>query len=172
MRDEEMGSRPLRAASGRRVLIPRAEFERVLRGQAGFGMQTVREPLRATSQKTSKRPCEQSPLPSIAAVYAEATGHSLAVIGKQRRPFSASDVPMLEELLDKMPEVRLLVIDSIAQLLGDLNTSKDNEVRTALQSLKELAERHNTAVVCVVHLRKTEAERAIYRGLVVAPEKH
>jgi hypothetical protein len=70
---------------------------------------------------------------------------------------------MLDDKLDEMPDVRLLVIDPIAQLLGDVNTGKDNEVRAALQPLKELAERRNIAVVCVVHLRKAEAERTLYR---------
>lgn len=102
---------------------------------------------------------------------AEATGCDLARLAViegvneagQPQPFGAHHIPMLDEQLGRMRDVRLLVIDPIAQLLGDVNTGKDNEVRAALQPLKELAERWNIAVVCVVHLRKAEAERTLYR---------
>jgi archaellum biogenesis ATPase FlaH len=78
-------------------------------------------------------------------------------------PFTAHHVNLLDGALERMPDVRLLVIDPIAQLLGRANTTQDNEVRIALQPLKELAERRNIAVVCIVHLRKAAAENAMYR---------
>lgn len=102
---------------------------------------------------------------------AELTGCDLALLAviegviECDRPttFGAHHIPVLDAQLEQMPDVRLVVIDPIAQMLGDVNTSKDNEVRTALQPLKEMAERRHIAVVCVVHLRKADAERTMYR---------
>jgi hypothetical protein len=78
-------------------------------------------------------------------------------------PFRLGDLKLVDEWLTLHPEVEMVIIDPIAALLADVDAHKDTEVRSALQPLAELAERHRVAVVVVMHLRKSEAQRAIYR---------
>ena len=56
-----------------------------------------------------------------------------------------------------------LVIDPIQALLGGVDSHKDAETRAALQCLVALAERTGIAVMVVMHLRKAEAQKALYR---------
>jgi len=80
------------------------------------------------------------------------------------RPFHASDIHKLDDVLDAVPNIQLLIVDPVASLIGGrTDTSRDNEVRDALQPLVALAERRRVAVVGIMHLRKSEAQRAIYR---------
>jgi hypothetical protein len=46
---------------------------------------------------------------------------------------------------------------------GDVDTARDNQVRDALTPLAALAQRRRVAVVGVLHLRKADAERVLYR---------
>jgi archaellum biogenesis ATPase FlaH len=77
--------------------------------------------------------------------------------------FQIGDIDALEATLAERPDVSLVVIDPVSCLLGDVDMFRDNEVRAALQPLKLLAERTGVAIVLVAHLRKGEAERALYR---------
>ena len=44
-----------------------------------------------------------------------------------------------------------------------LDENRNNDVRTGLRPLRDLAEQTGTAVLAIAHLNKKEAERAIYR---------
>jgi hypothetical protein len=80
------------------------------------------------------------------------------------RPFRPDDAGQLESELSRRPDVAMVVIDPVGSLLaGKLDMARDNEVRGALMPLVDMARRTNTAVVAVMHLRKADAERAIYR---------
>lgn len=75
-----------------------------------------------------------------------------------------ADVDMLEYVLAEIGPA-LVVVDPIQGFLGHINTHSANEVRPILAGLGGLAERHATAIVCVRHLRKKGASRALYRGM-------
>jgi hypothetical protein len=80
------------------------------------------------------------------------------------RAFRPDDSPRLERELERRPEVGLVVVDPVGSLLaGKLDMGRDNEVRGALQPLVDLADRRNVAVLAVMHLRKEDTARVIYR---------
>jgi len=81
----------------------------------------------------------------------------------RRVPFSLNSVSLIGEEIERLSNVHLVVIDPIAALLGDVETHRDADVRAALQPLADLARRYKVAVLCVLHLRKSEAQRALYR---------
>ena len=77
--------------------------------------------------------------------------------------FSLDHLAELEKMMDRLPNPRMVIIDPIANLLGATDTAKDNKVRASLAPLVAFAERRNVAVVCVMHLNKTETQKVIYR---------
>lgn len=78
----------------------------------------------------------------------------------------AEDVHRLHQLIEDIGDVRLVVIDPITAYLGtDCDIHRDNTVRAVLAPLAELAARHNVSVVCVMHLRKSGSDSALYRVL-------
>lgn len=79
------------------------------------------------------------------------------------RPFGLADLHLVAQELEKLGDVAMVVIDPIASLLGGTDSNRDNEVRSALQPLADLARLYRVAVVVVMHLRKAEAERVLYR---------
>lgn len=80
------------------------------------------------------------------------------------RPFRRGDMPLLEDALNSMPDVRLLVIDPITSFLGGSVDGNANEaVRDALEPLVALAEKYQIAVIAVAHLNKAELSAALYR---------
>lgn len=63
-------------------------------------------------------------------------------------------------------EALLTVIDPISAYLGPTtDTHRDNQVRSVLAPLAQIAERTGAAVMVVRHLSKAQQSRAIYRGL-------
>jgi hypothetical protein len=84
--------------------------------------------------------------------------------GAQTSALHIRHLPLLEHELTHRPDTRVLIVDPVASLLGGIDAYRDNEVRNVLQPLLELARVHNLAVVAVMHLRKGEAERIIYRA--------
>uniref|UniRef100_E6PBZ7 AAA+ ATPase domain-containing protein n=1 Tax=mine drainage metagenome TaxID=410659 RepID=E6PBZ7_9ZZZZ len=79
------------------------------------------------------------------------------------RPFGLSDIQRLAEFMEKLGDVRLVIIDPIASLLAGVDSHRDTEVRASLQVLVELAKQTRAAVLVIMHLRKAGAERAVYR---------
>lgn len=82
------------------------------------------------------------------------------------RTFSlADDLLLLEDLLKKMPNVRLVIIDPISAYLGGgLDSHNNSEVRAVLAPLADLAARRRIAVLVVSHLNKGGQSSAIYRA--------
>jgi len=75
-----------------------------------------------------------------------------------------ADVDMLESALVKLRPA-LVVVDPIQGFLGRINAPRANEVRPLLAGLGGLAEKYRTAILCIRHLRKSGADRALYRGM-------
>ncbi len=76
------------------------------------------------------------------------------------------DLSALGNLFENLGDVQLLVVDPINAYLGSgIDSYKDAEVRAVLGPLAELARQHSVAVLCVTHLNKAGASKAIYRGL-------
>jgi hypothetical protein len=81
------------------------------------------------------------------------------------KTFSAdTDMPSLEETLKAEPNVRLVVIDPIADLSGDVNPYSANEVRQKiLNPLNKLAVIYNVCIIICLHTNKKEGLTAINR---------
>ena len=74
--------------------------------------------------------------------------------GDSRRPFDpATDLSLLRTQLEALPDVRLMVVDSVVSAVaGDGN--KNNDVRRGLQPLVDLAQGMQIAVVGISHYSK------------------
>lgn len=72
-------------------------------------------------------------------------------------PFSlARDCPILEEEVRRIGGIRLVVIDPVGSYIGGIDNANESEVRDAVQPLFRLAEKHQLAVILVMHLNKRE----------------
>ncbi|MGD0153133.1 MAG: AAA family ATPase [Thermacetogeniaceae bacterium] len=78
---------------------------------------------------------------------------------------SMQDLSVLDQVLTKYKPV-LLVIDPMQAYLGsNVDMHRANDVRPVLAGVARLAEKHGCAVLMIRHLGKSQADRAIYRGL-------
>ena len=75
----------------------------------------------------------------------------------------ADDLNVLEEALAARPQIRLVIIDPLSSYLGNVDCHKDGPVRRIMSDILRLATKYNVAVVCVMHLNKGTAVKAIYR---------
>lgn len=76
------------------------------------------------------------------------------------------DVFLLEELIDKLADVRLVIVDPLTGYLGgQTDVHRDNEVRAALAPLGDLAARTGVSIIGVMHLRKAPSDQAMFRVL-------
>lgn len=73
------------------------------------------------------------------------------------------DIPMLEAARDEMPDLRLVVIDPASAYTGDIDENRNNEVRSLMTKVKDLAARWDIAVLMVMHLNKAVDRKAMYR---------
>jgi putative DNA primase/helicase len=73
------------------------------------------------------------------------------------------DIPAIEGVLAANPEIGLLIIDPISNYLGEVNMIAEQEVRSILIPLKRAAEKHNIAVLVIMHLNKKTDLDAISR---------
>ncbi len=69
----------------------------------------------------------------------------------------------IEKVLTRHPAIRLIVIDPISNYLGKVSMVGEQEVRQVLVPLKDLAEKHNVAVVIIMHFNKKADLDAIAR---------
>jgi putative DNA primase/helicase len=110
-------------------------------------------------------------LPRLAAAGANCS--RIMAIPSIINPYGTGDAPAdfilhrelvrMNQLLDHMPECRLVVVDPVsAYLTGSANSSA--EVRRLLGPLAQLAQQRKLAVLAVSHLRK-QGGAAIYRTL-------
>lgn len=75
--------------------------------------------------------------------------------------FDLSNVDLIRSALDRLPDCRLVVIDPIGSYLGGgVDAHRDNEVRSVLAPLANLAAAKGVAVLLVCHTRKAEASFA------------
>jgi putative DNA primase/helicase len=85
--------------------------------------------------------------------------------GEGRRSFELGrDLELLERMLDRLPDCRLVVIDPISAYLGRAIENTNTEVRSVLDPLAAIAATRNLAVIAVTHLRKKEGA-TLYRTL-------
>lgn len=73
-------------------------------------------------------------------------------------------VPILEEHVNKLRDVRLIIIDPISAYAGRVDSHKNAEVRAMLVALTEMAARNGIAILAVTHLTKNAGGRAVYRA--------
>jgi hypothetical protein len=85
--------------------------------------------------------------------------HDLAYVqanGEERPVTLPGDAGILREMLAELPEAKLLIIDTIADVLGAIDENKNLMVRRALVPLKRLAEEFALAVVAIAHVGKAK----------------
>ena len=75
--------------------------------------------------------------------------------GDKERMFNlAADLPRLADMLRRIGDVAMIVIDPITAYLGATDSHKNAEIRALLAPLAELAAKYGAAIVCVSHLNK------------------
>lgn len=82
--------------------------------------------------------------------------------GRSERGPQLADVDAIEQAIEKTG-ARLLIIDPVSSYVGESDSHKDSEVRGLLTPLLTMAERHDCAVLGVLHLTKDTGKAAIYR---------
>lgn len=76
-----------------------------------------------------------------------------------------ADIDVIGDAIEKVKPA-LVVVDPIQAYLGaDVDLHRANETRPILSGLSTLAESTGVAILLVRHLRKSGADRSIYRGL-------
>jgi putative DNA primase/helicase len=80
--------------------------------------------------------------------------------GKTRAFNPATDFDLLNAEAERIGNVALVILDPLVSLVrGDMHRA--NDVRQALQSVVEFAERHNSAVIGITHLSKGARQGSI-----------
>jgi hypothetical protein len=75
--------------------------------------------------------------------------------------FDLSNVDLIRDALDRLPDCKLVVVDPIGSFLGGrVDAYRDNEVRSVLAPLAALAAERGVAVLLVCHTRKALASFA------------
>jgi len=73
------------------------------------------------------------------------------------------DLPLLEQMLQRNPSIKLVIVDPISAYLGNGSDShKNSEMRALLTSLGTLAEKYHVAILAISHLNKSQSH-VIYR---------
>lgn len=82
-----------------------------------------------------------------------------------RRGFNlAKDLPHIERLLDRYPDVKLIVIDPVSAYLARTDSYKNSELRSeVLDPLSELAERRDVAILAITHFNKGGGSNGLER---------
>jgi hypothetical protein len=85
----------------------------------------------------------------------------------ERRPIYNlnEDFEVLAAAIEKIGDVRLIILDPINGFMGNGNSNKDTEVRSFLAPLAKLAAKHDLAIVGISHLCKKPDVPAAYRTL-------
>jgi RecA-family ATPase len=79
--------------------------------------------------------------------------------GGARRSFSLQrDLPLLESKIKKFGNVAVVTIDPVSSYLGKVDSHKNSEVRSVLEPLSEMADRHRVAMLSVTHFAKAAAK--------------
>jgi putative DNA primase/helicase len=96
-------------------------------------------------------------------VESVASGNDAETPTEVREAHLDVDIKVIEEMLLANPSIKLVIIDPLSNYLGQANMNKEQEVRSVLVPLKNLAARTGVAVVCVMHLNKSSDASAIHR---------
>jgi putative DNA primase/helicase len=83
--------------------------------------------------------------------------------GVERRIALDSDIAAIEKLLVRNPNIRLVVVDPLASYLGKAKKNTEEDIRSMLTALKELAERCDVAVLTIDHFNKNIQQASIHR---------
>jgi putative DNA primase/helicase len=73
------------------------------------------------------------------------------------------DISALENFLEEHPTIRLVVVDPVSNYLGNAKMIDEQKIREVLTPLKEIANRRQITVICVMHLNKKVELDAIHR---------
>lgn len=84
---------------------------------------------------------------------------------EQRELAFDRDRSLLERALVEHPEIRLVTVDPITSFIGDIDINKEQEVRSVLKPLADLAERADVTFVLVAHLNKRSDVTALNKIL-------
>ena len=74
------------------------------------------------------------------------------------------DIEQIAETIKQRPQTVLVVIDPLSAYMGGIDSRSDEQVRSILAPLAELASKTAVAIVCIKHLNKAEEKSAIYRA--------
>ncbi len=86
--------------------------------------------------------------------------------GKERqRCFNLQrDVERIGQQIEKMNNIKLLVIDPISSYLGRVDSHNNSDVRSVLAPLQAMASKQGLAVLLITHLNKATGGKAAYRA--------
>jgi AAA domain len=73
------------------------------------------------------------------------------------------DLPVLEEMIKRHPDIVLIIPDPVIAFLGDADPNKDRDVRPIYSKMKSLAKRLNVAWLFVNHWNKNQNASSINR---------
>ena len=78
--------------------------------------------------------------------------------GTGRRAFNLqADLQLLENEINRIGDVRLVVIDPVSSYLGKVDSHRNAELRAVLEPVGEMAARLGVCVISVTHLNKSSA---------------
>jgi putative DNA primase/helicase len=74
------------------------------------------------------------------------------------------DIQQIAEAIKQNPNTDLVIIDPLSAYLGSIDSRSDEQVRSILAPLADLAAETGVAIVAIKHLNKAEEKSAIYRA--------
>ena len=74
------------------------------------------------------------------------------------------DIEQIREALRRHPETKLVIIDPLSAYMGNVDSRSDEQVRSMLTPLFQLALESGVAIICIKHLNKAEEKSAMYRA--------
>jgi putative DNA primase/helicase len=74
------------------------------------------------------------------------------------------DIEQIAEAVRQNPDTDLVTIDPLSAYMGGVDANSDEQVRSILAPLAELAARTQVAIVSIKHLNKAEEKSAMYRA--------
>ncbi len=77
----------------------------------------------------------------------------------------ARDVKLLEAVVRRRSDTRLIVLDPISAYLGGGESYNNADIRRLLAPVKAMAEELNVAVLAITHLTKRRAASVLYRAM-------
>ena len=83
---------------------------------------------------------------------------------REERQFALdTDLSILSSFLGKKPEIKLVVLDPLGSYLGKFKKNDEENIRSVLTQIKDLAAKSDVAVLSIDHFNKNFAQAAIHR---------